>query len=170
MLLQSEELFSLLIFRYETIAESFNKPEFKSDARNFHGATLLICSKYCPAVPYCKCLKSQRCSPRLHPAQAALGLANLNSQRERRRKKRLEFRSFVLQFHRHITQTRPRRSSPTVLLKWEAAARAGDPGKAGGSSMLMVPERSEPWSTITKHTFWATYPKLIVQPRKPALT
>lgn len=65
MLLQSEELFSLLIFRYETIAESLNKPEFKSDARNFHGATLLILSKPCPAAPHCKCLQSQRCSPRL---------------------------------------------------------------------------------------------------------
>lgn len=45
MLMQCEELFPLLIFRYETIAESFNKPEFKSDARDFHGATLRIRSK-----------------------------------------------------------------------------------------------------------------------------
>lgn len=41
-------------------------------------------------------------------------------------------------------QTRPPHSSPTLSwFKWEAAARAGDPGKAEGSSMLILLQCSE---------------------------
>lgn len=66
------------------------------------------------------------------PVQAVHGLANLNSEWERRRKKRLEFVSFVLQFHRHITQTRPRRSSPTPSCSSEELLPGpGTPGRRG---------------------------------------
>lgn len=132
MLLQSGELFSLSIFRYESTAESFNKPELKSDARNFQGATLFICSKHCPAEPSCKCPQDERCSGSLSPVQTAAERANLPSQHTRRRKQRLGFRGFVLHFQGLSCKLVPSPALPPCLARLRSCCQGWRPRQGGG--------------------------------------